>query len=111
MRIKKEGYLIEIYQEKNGKAPLVEWLDSVGDINIRARIRNRLSRIEIGNFGDYKHLKSGLYELRLCFGQGYRIYFGKIGGMVVLLLHGDSKGTQKKDIEKAYKYWKDFKNN
>lgn len=110
MKINKEGYLLKIYQEKNGKLPLVNWIESIQNNIYKARIKNRLSRIEAGNIGDYKYLKSGIYELRLCFGAGFRIYFGKIGNVIVLLLCGGDKKTQKNDIEKAKKYWKDYKN-
>jgi putative addiction module killer protein len=51
----------------------------------------------------------GVWELRFHFGSGYRVYYGKIGKVVVVLLCGGSKGTQGRDIEKARRYWRDYK--
>ena len=111
MNIKKDEYLLKIYQNNNGKAPFINWLESIKDIVIKARIKNKLRRIEVGNFGDYKFLGSGIFELRLCFGSGYRIYFGKTKNTIILLLCGGDKKTQKNDIKKAKEYWKDYKIN
>jgi len=65
--------------------------------------------MEQGNFGDYKSIGEGLYELRLHFGSGYRVYYGKIGDEIILLLAGGDKNTQKQDIQKARYYWRDYK--
>jgi putative addiction module killer protein len=66
-----------------------------------------LARIRIGNFGDCETIqgKRGLYEMRIHFGSGYRIYFGKYKERIILLLIGGDKSTQKKDIKKAEQYW------
>jgi len=61
-----------------------------------------------GNFGDHKPVGEGVYELRLFFGPGYRIYFSKHGNTVVLLLCGGNKSSQRDDIEKARQYWGEF---
>jgi putative addiction module killer protein len=58
----------------------------------------------LGYYGDYKQLKKGLYELRLCFGSGYRIYFTEEMGKIIILLLGGDKTTQARDIKKAEKY-------
>ncbi len=102
-------YLIEIYKDKNNKKPFIEWVESIKDIVIKAKIKNRVRRIELGNFGDCKLIKNGIHELRLHFGPGYRVYFGKTSKIIILLLCGGSKNTQTKDIKKALKYWNDFK--
>ena len=83
--------------------PLVEWM-SVLDVTTRARIRARIDRIEDGNFGDVKALGGGLFELRLDFGPGYRIYFGKAGDEIHLVRGGD-KSSQSSDIAQARKFW------
>ncbi len=62
-------------------------------------------RLEQGNFGDHKHLDDGVYELRLFFGPGYRVYYGIHGEEIVLLLYGGDKKTQTKDIQLARKFW------
>jgi putative addiction module killer protein len=99
---------ILIYQDQKGKEPFTEWLTSDCDKTIRARIFSRLDRVEQGNLGDCKSLGKSLFDLRIHTGPGIRIYFGKIEDTIILLLPGGTKSTQKKDIEKANKYWKDF---
>ncbi|MFH1233762.1 MAG: type II toxin-antitoxin system RelE/ParE family toxin, partial [Patescibacteria group bacterium] len=64
---------MEIYQNTRGREPIIEWLESVKDIAIKARIKNRLRRMELGILGDYKFISKGVFELRLKFGPGYRI--------------------------------------
>ena len=69
---------------------------------------SRLDRVEQGNWGDCKSLAKSLFELRIHAGPGIRIYFGKIEDTIILLLLGGTKSAQKKDIEKANKYWEEF---
>jgi putative addiction module killer protein len=88
--------------------PFKDWLYQL-DETIRGRIRARLTRVEAGHFGDYKTVGDGPYELRLMFGAGYRIYFGQVGKLVVLLLLGGNKKTQVQDIRKSKEYWIDFR--
>ncbi len=71
----------------------------------------RLRRLEQGNLGDAKHIKGRLYELRLFFGPGYRIYFGKDGNSLIVLLAGGDKNSQEKDIRVALQYWEKYKSN
>ncbi|MGK0299089.1 MAG: putative addiction module killer protein [Gammaproteobacteria bacterium] len=71
----------------------------------------RLRRIEQGNYGDCKNIQDGVSELRLFFGSGYRIYFGENGNSLVVLLCAGDKSTQQKDIQKALKYWNEYKDN
>ncbi len=78
-----------------------EWLETLKDSVVRRRIAKRLLRVEEGNFGDYKALGDGLYELRFFFGAGFRVYYTFHGHQIVLLLSGGDKSTQTKDIEKA----------
>ena len=68
----------------------------------------RLNRIRLGNFGDCKGVGSGVSELRVPHGPGYRVYFGRKGNTVVILLYGGDKKTQSKDIALAQKYWDDY---
>ena len=70
------------------------------------RIRARLDRVELGNFGTAKPLGDGVCELKIDHGPGYRIYYAMNGKTVVLLLIGGDKSTQQKDIETAKAYWK-----
>jgi putative addiction module killer protein len=101
--------IIKIYQDEYGNEPFNDWLKSIKDFNTKIRILSRLERIKIGNFGDHRSIGEGLYELRLHFGSGYRVYYGQIGDEIVLLLAGGDKSTQKQDIQKAKHYWHDHK--
>jgi putative addiction module killer protein len=100
---------IQQYITSDGKIPFDEWLNSLRDIRAKARIAQRLDRLQLGNLGDYKSIGDGLYELRIDYGSGYRIYFGQIGLVVILLLCGGDKSTQNRDIRKAKEYWRDFR--
>lgn len=97
------------YQAADGKVPLTQWLDGLRDGQVRARIVARLDRLQVGLFGDWKSVGAGVCELRIDHGPGYRVYYGKEGTTLVLLLCGGDKATQAKDIENAHAYWKDYK--
>jgi putative addiction module killer protein len=68
-----------------------------------------MDRLSVGLFGDWKSVGDGVYELRIDYGPGYRVYYGQDGDILILLLSGGDKATQRKDIEKAHDYWKDYK--
>jgi putative addiction module killer protein len=74
-----------------------------------ARIAIRIDRLALGNFGDCKALREGVSELRIDWGPGYRLYFGRLGRESVLLLCGGDKRKQSADIERAIDYLKDYK--
>ena len=99
---------LEIYVTEEGRAHFTEWLDSLRDIRGRVKIRTRLDRVQLGNFGDRASVGEGVEELRIDFGPGYRVYFGQAGTKVVLLLCGGDKSTQTQDILQAKSYWKDY---
>ncbi|MEQ1606105.1 MAG: type II toxin-antitoxin system RelE/ParE family toxin [Pyrinomonadaceae bacterium] len=96
------------YETEDGERPIRDWLDSLNRM-MTARIEARLKRIAFGNFGDAKAIGSGVSELRMPFGSGYRVYFARHGDAIVVLLCGGDKGSQDKDIERAKRYWSDFK--
>ncbi len=98
-----------IYQTETGKRPFDDWLKGLKDIKARARIRSRLDRVELGQYGDYKPVGEGVYELRLFFGPGYRTYFAEDGNTLVLLLCGGDKGSQERDVRRAHAYWQDYR--
>lgn len=80
-------------------------------LKTQARVDQRILRLELGNFGDYKSLGKGLHELRLSFGSGYRVYYGNDGDAIVVLLCGGDKSSQKADITKARIYWQEYQEN
>jgi len=71
-------------------------------------VRVRLNRLRLGNFGDCKFVGDGVHELRIAYGPGYRVYFGREGNFVVILLSGGDKGSQTRDITKAKEFWLDY---
>ncbi|HIE02196.1 MAG TPA: type II toxin-antitoxin system RelE/ParE family toxin [Thiotrichaceae bacterium] len=99
---------IELYETKEGKFPFSIWLKSLNDSKARAKIRIKLNRLRLGNLGDSKSVGEGVHEIRINYGPGYRLYFGKIDPTVVLLLCGGDKSTQTEDIRKAKSYWNDY---
>lgn len=101
-----EVFDIEVYASDRGKEPFNEWLQSIKDKKTKVTILMRIQRLREGNFGDFKSF-DGLYELRVNFGPGYRIYCSKIGARVILLLGGGDKSTQDRDIKKCKSYLED----
>jgi putative addiction module killer protein len=99
---------VEIYRTPEGRSPFVEWFDSLKDLKTVNIIQKRLGLLRQGNLGDFKFFE-GIYELRIDYGPGYRIYCGKKDKTFVLILLGGSKASQRKDIEKAIQWWEDFK--
>ena len=93
------------YLTENGRNPFRKWLEGLRDRQARARIRVRLNRIRLGNFGDCKSVGRGVNELRISYGPGYRVYFGRQGKMIVILLFGGHNKTQSRDIALAQEYW------
>lgn len=97
------------YQSEDGTEPMTVWLKSLRDKQAQAKIRVRLKRLEAGNFGDCDPVGEGVLELREHLGAGYRVYFGRHGQTVVILLCGGSKKSQATDIKTAKEYWQDWK--
>jgi len=105
--LKPDQYEVLIFRSRSDDSPYLEWLDTL-DWKMQGRILARVARMKNGQFGDYKAIDRSLYELRLFFGPGYRVYFGEHDGKTVLLLAGGDKSTQSKDIKKAKEYWKTY---
>lgn len=100
---------IQVYRSANGRQPFTEWLESIRDKGTQDRVQARVNRLKFGNFGDFESVGDGVFELRLNFGAGYRVYFGQIGSPVVLLLCGGDKSSQTRDIQRAKNYWLQYK--
>lgn len=103
--------MIEVfrYQSADGKEPLTEWLQSLRDKQAQAKVRIRLKRLEAGIFGDREPVGDWVLELREHLGAGYRVYFGRHGQTIVILLCGGMKKSQAADIKTAKEYWTDWK--
>jgi len=89
--------------------PFDEWFMGIRDENTRARIETRIDRLSLGKFGGCSTAKEGVIELCLDFGPGYRVYFGRDGDTLVVLLGGAKKDTQEADMRLARKHWRDYK--
>ena len=100
---------VRSYVTANGHEPFIEWLSHLKDRNARAVIEARIARLRSGNFGDHKHIGYGVNELRIHYGPGYRVYFGRDGVAIVILLCGGDKGSQQRDIARAKQFWDDYR--
>ena len=96
------------YLTSAGDCPFREWINSVRDKAVRATVAARINRVRAGTLGDWKAVGEGVFELRIDRGPGYRVYFGRDGKTVVILLTGGEKRTQDSDIRKAKEYWRDY---
>ena len=101
---------IRRYRTLAGKEPFTDWLSNLHDRQAQARILIRLERLELGNFGDSKALRGGISELRIDWGPGYRVYFGRDSQTVIVLLCGGDKRKQGADIKKALELWQEYRN-
>jgi putative addiction module killer protein len=97
------------YQREDGSEPFTDWLDTVRDKVAQARIRVRLRQVQAGNFGDSEPIGEGVIELRVHVGAGYRVYCGRHGKVLVLLLCGGTKADQAADIKRAKNLWTEWK--
>jgi putative addiction module killer protein len=98
--------MFEIIQSKTYE----KWFSALKDRQAIARINMRIRRLSAGLFGDCKQVASGIHELRIDYGPGYRVYFMRSGPLVIVLLAGGDKSTQTADINLAIevaKHWKE----
>ena len=105
-------YVIERYRAPDGRVPFADWLSAMKHRapEVVYRVLTRINRAQKGNFGDYKYVREGVWEIRLDVGPGFRLYFAFEQKRVVLLLIAGDKSSQKTDIHKAISYWKDHQN-
>ena len=92
---------------KAGRSPFAEWFDDL-DAVTAARVDRCVRRLEAGNFGAAKPLRDGVFELRLDFGPGYRVYYGRDGRTIIILLGGGSKRRQDAGISAAIARWQQY---
>jgi len=102
--------MIEVrhYVNRAGIDVIAKWLAKLVDDRARAKIADRFDRAARGNFGDRKSLGGGLFELRIDWGAGYRVYYAMIGSTCVVLLCGGDKRRQSADIRRAREHLQDY---
>ena len=102
--------MIEVlhYVTESGRDLFDEWL-SKQNVNVIVRAQQRIDRVRRGNFGDHRRLEGGIAELRIDYGPGYRLYYGRDGRDLVVLLVGGTKKRQSRDIDRARSLWRAYK--
>ena len=96
------------FLERDGSSPFARWFATL-DAAAAAKITTAVRRLELGNFSNVKGVGAGVFEYRIDFGPGYRVYFGKDGETLVILLAGGTKRGQDRDIARAHARWQDYK--
>jgi putative addiction module killer protein len=96
------------YEDANGRSPFEEWFIDLHP-PAAAKVTGAIIRMEQGNFSNAKGVGAGVFEYKIDFGPGYRIYFGKDGDQLIILLGGGTKKKQQRDIDLAAERWHDYK--
>jgi putative addiction module killer protein len=99
---------IRYYVTASSESPFAEWF-AEQNVAASAKIVRALARIEQGNLSNVKSVGEGVLEFRIDFGPGYRIYFGRDGETIIILLTGGTKKRQQRDIHAAHAYWQDYR--
>jgi putative addiction module killer protein len=107
-----EKHLFEVkYLEVDGKVLYKDWHRRLKDETAKDRIRTAVDRMEDGNFGDHHDLPNtgGLWELRIHYGKGFRVYYGYHKGAIIVVVCGGEKDNQDSDVKRATRLWAAFK--
>jgi putative addiction module killer protein len=96
------------YLTQGGRDPFQDWFEQLRDTKAKIQILRRINRLELGNLGDHKFCRNGVWELRINHGPGYRVYYAQSGETVILLLCAGDKSSQSRDIEHAVANWQDW---
>lgn len=99
---------IDEYLDSHGRSPFARWFDGL-DAQAAAKVTVALQRLRQGNLSNVKGVGAGVLEYRVDFGPGYRVYFGRDGEQIVVLLGGGTKRRQQQDIETAQARWTDYR--
>ena len=99
---------LRYYVAGNGRSPFAEWFAELESV-ARAKVATAIARLEQGNLSKVKSAGAGVLEYKIDFGPGYRVYFGRDGETLVILLTGGTKKRQQRDIEAAVDFWRDYK--
>ena len=103
MKIRIENYITD-----GGDEPFAKWFNTLNAM-AASKVTTALYRMELGNYSNVESVGEGVYEYKIDFGPGYRIYFGQVGEELVILVGGGSKKKQNQDIKIAKLYWKEYK--
>ncbi len=96
------------YVTASGIDPFAEWIEALRDRQAQTRVVKRIDRLARGLLGDVEFCGEGVWELRIDWGPGYRVYYARSGERIVLLLLGGDKRKQDADIKQAKEYWHDY---
>jgi putative addiction module killer protein len=96
------------YTSETDGDPFQKWVDDLADQKTKAKVLVRINRLAQGNPGDCKAVNSGVWELRIDWGPGYRVYYAQSGKEIVILLAGGSKKSQQSDIDSAVTRWTEW---
>ena len=97
------------YLDGAGSSPFAEWFQTL-DAVAAAKVTTAIRRLELGNFSNVKGVGGGVFEYRIDFGPGYRVYFGRDGRSVIVLISGGDKRKQDRDIRRAMELWQEYEN-
>ncbi len=99
---------IRYYLSPDGQSPFERWFEGL-DATARAKVAVAIARLEQGNLSNVKPVGEGVLEYRINFGPGYRVYFGRDGEVLVILLTGGTKKRQQRDVKAAIEFWTDYR--
>ena len=99
---------IREYLDDRGRSPFGRWFDGL-DPGAANKVRTALARMETGSLSNVRGVGGGVLEYRIHFGPGYRVYFGRDGDALIVLLGGGTKRRQQDDIEDARYFWREYK--
>ena len=103
-----ELFQVESYTDVKGRDLFGTWLNGLKDRKAKAIVITRIARLKGGSLGNCRDLADGVWEMKIDFGPGYRVYFARAGKTLYLLLAGGDKGTQTSDIKEAKKRWQEY---
>ena len=99
--------VVREYLDSRGRSPYAAWFDGL-NAEAAAKVTTAVTRISLGNFSNVEGVGSGVFEYKLDFGPGYRVYYARAGKTLYMLLCGGDKGSQDADIKNARTMWKEL---
>lgn len=102
-------YVVDHYVSAAGRDVYSHWVSKLRNRSARVAVARRVSRMKLGNFGDHKPCRDGVWELRIDIGAGYRGYYAMAGTRIIVLLRGGDKSTQTSDIDRACASWAEWR--